>query len=361
MIELNNVEACYGKEIVLKGINLSISGGTLVVLIGPSGCGKTTTLKTINRMIELVSGSITIGNEDILTIKPKLLRRKIGYVIQSVGLFPHMTVFENIATVPRLLKWEKRRIENRVEELLDLVGLDATNYCFKYPYELSGGEAQRVGVARALAADPPILLMDEPFGAVDPLTREKLQTEFIKIQSIVKKTIVFVTHDLDEAIRLADKIVIMKNGSIVQYGSPEEILSHPVNHFVRDFVGTDRALKRLIRFPVSDIMRKALQTLITNPPNSINKTGDRYVWITDKLGCLVGWLDIFDIKNHDTIESAMTMIDYKSFALQSNSTLKEALSKIISQGVKTVPVVDKQGVLIGEISLDDIEGKTKNT
>ncbi len=220
MIRLEHVTRYYGGTLAVDDLSLEVVTGEVCIVIGPSGCGKTTTLRMINRLIEPTSGRIFIDGQDVSRIKPERLRQSIGYAIQSVGLFPHMTVAANIAVVPELLHWEKSRTARRVAELLILVGLEPAEYSPKYPHQLSGGEAQRVGVARALAADPPILLMDEPFGAVDPLTREKLQAEFARIQQALQKTVIFVTHDLDEAVRLADRIAIMESGRLVQYDTP---------------------------------------------------------------------------------------------------------------------------------------------
>ena len=229
----------------VDGLTLSIAEGDVCVLIGPSGCGKTTIMRIINRMIEPDSGSVVVGNRDIMRTDPVELRRRIGYVIQQIGLFPHWSIAENIATVPRLLGWTEQRVATRVDELLTLVGMDPGIYRERFPRALSGGQKQRVGVARALAADPPVMLMDEPFGAIDPITRTHLQDEFLKILRALKKTIVFVTHDIDEAIKLGDRIAILREGALVQYGAPETILTSPVDAFVEAFVGTDRALKRL--------------------------------------------------------------------------------------------------------------------
>ncbi len=226
-------------------LTLRVPEGEVCVLIGPSGCGKTTTMRLINRMIEPDAGTVIIGGRDVMGIDPVTLRRHIGYVIQQVGLFPHWTIADNVATVPRLLGWEPRRIDARIDELLALVGMDPATYRSRYPRELSGGQKQRVGVARALAADPPVMLMDEPFGAIDPVTRARLQDEFLKILHALRKTIVFVTHDIDEAIRMGDRIAILKDGALVQYDTPEAILSAPADAFVEAFVGADRALKRL--------------------------------------------------------------------------------------------------------------------
>jgi osmoprotectant transport system ATP-binding protein len=232
-------------------LTLRVSTGEVCVLIGPSGCGKTTTMRLINRMIEPDAGTVTIGGRNVLEIDPVTLRRHIGYVIQQIGLFPHWSIADNIATVPRLLGWEERRTAARVDELLALVGMDPATYRNRFPRELSGGQKQRVGVARALAADPPVMLMDEPFGAIDPITRTRLQDEFLKILHQLGKTIVFVTHDIDEAIRMGDRIAILNDGALVQYDTPAAILSAPANAFVEAFVGADRVLRRLSLIRVS--------------------------------------------------------------------------------------------------------------
>ena len=220
--------------------------GELVVFVGPSGCGKTTTMKMINRLVEPTSGRIELAGEDVTAVDPVALRRRIGYVIQQVGLFPHRTIEANVATVPSLLGLDRARIRDRVRELLELVGLDPAVHGPRYPHELSGGQRQRVGVARALAADPPVLLMDEPFGAVDPIARDRLQAEFLRLQGEVRKTVVFVTHDIEEAVRLGDRIAVLSQGGhLEQYDTPAAILGNPANDFVADFVGSDRGLKRL--------------------------------------------------------------------------------------------------------------------
>jgi osmoprotectant transport system ATP-binding protein len=248
MIKFRGVSKTYpgSDRPVVNDLSFEILEGEICVLVGPSGCGKTTTMRMVNRLIEPTEGEILIGGEPNTRMSGTQLRRKIGYAIQQIGLFPHRTIAENIATVPSLLGWDKQRIKTRVDELLELVGLDPGDYRNRYPAELSGGQQQRVGVARAMAADPPIMLMDEPFGAVDPITRERLQDEFLNIQQNIKKTIVFVTHDIDEAIKVGDKIAILKQGGILaQYDTPENILSSPNSGFVASFVGTDRILKRL--------------------------------------------------------------------------------------------------------------------
>jgi osmoprotectant transport system ATP-binding protein len=256
MIEFRGVSKTYpgSDRPVVNDLSFEVPEGEICVLVGPSGCGKTTSMRMVNRLIEPTEGEILIDGEPNTAMSGTQLRRKIGYAIQQIGLFPHRTIAENIATVPGLLGWEKGRIRSRVDELLELVGLDPDDYRDRYPAELSGGQQQRVGVARAMAADPPIMLMDEPFGAVDPITRERLQDEFLRIQEDIKKTIVFVTHDIDEAIKMGDKIAILKQGGfLAQYDTPEEILANPNSEFVASFVGNDRILKRLSLTRVGDL------------------------------------------------------------------------------------------------------------
>jgi osmoprotectant transport system ATP-binding protein len=247
MIRLENVSKTFpgAARPAVDRLDLDVPDGTTCVLIGPSGCGKTTTMRIVNRLIEPDAGRIIVGGQDVTRADAVALRRSIGYVIQQVGLFPHMTIAQNVATVPQLLGWTRGRTARRVEEMLSLVGLEPAQFVDRYPRHLSGGQRQRVGVARALAADPPVLLMDEPFGAVDPIVRADLQAELLAILRRLAKTVIFVTHDIDEAIRMGDLIAIMKDGGLVQCAPPEELLAAPKDTFVAEFVGTDRALKRL--------------------------------------------------------------------------------------------------------------------
>jgi osmoprotectant transport system ATP-binding protein len=253
VIRLEGVTKQYpGGQVAVHALDLEVGEGEVCMLVGPSGCGKTTTLKMINRLIEPSGGRILLGGEDVTTVDPVQLRRRIGYVIQQVGLFPHQTVGDNVATVPRLNGWDRERTRRRVDELLALVGLEPSRFRDRYPHQLSGGQRQRVGVARALGVDPPVLLMDEPFGAIDPINRDRLQQEFLRLQREVRKTVVFVTHDVDEAIRLGDRVAVMREGGYLeQYGPPAEILGKPATDFVADFVGADRGLKRLMVTPIA--------------------------------------------------------------------------------------------------------------
>jgi osmoprotectant transport system ATP-binding protein len=251
MIRLERVTKRYpGGQVAVRELTIEFATGQLTMLVGPSGCGKTTTLKMINRLIEPTEGRIFHDEQDVTHVDPVVLRLRMGYVIQNVGLFPHLSIGDNVATVPRLLRWDKERIRRRVNELLELVGLDPTQFAHRYPHQLSGGQRQRVGVARALGADPPILLMDEPFGAIDRIARERLQNEFLRIQREVRKTVVFVTHDIDEAIKLGDRIAIMNAGRLEQYDTPAAILAKPASDLVVDLLGPDRGLKRLSVTPI---------------------------------------------------------------------------------------------------------------
>jgi osmoprotectant transport system ATP-binding protein len=305
VIEIDNVTKSYGDRRVVDGLSLTVGAGELCVLLGSSGCGKSTTLRMINRLIPSDSGSIRVGGEDVATVSAEALRRRIGYAIQSIGLFPHWTVEDNIATVPRLLKWRETRVSDRVSQLLELLRLDPATYKGKYPQQLSGGEQQRVGVARALAADPGLLLMDEPFGAVDPITRDALQAELARIHRATGKTIVFVTHDIEEALRLATVIAIMDRGRIVQLGTPLDILENPANDFVRDFVGHQGLGLKLL---------------------SVRRVADR-------------------LRPGEVAEGEPLALD---------ASLGEALSAMTARHTDRLPVRDAQGHKIGVISLANL-------
>jgi osmoprotectant transport system ATP-binding protein len=360
MIRLETVTKLFGNTLALDDFSIEINSGEVCVLIGPSGCGKTTLLKIINRLIEPTSGYIFIDGKDTSHVKPELLRRSIGYAIQSVGLFPHLTVTENIAIVPRLLGWDKARIAGRVMELIEMVGLDPNKTANRYPRELSGGEAQRIGVARALAADPPILLMDEPFGAVDPLTREKLQTQFERIQKEIKKTVVFVTHDLDEAIRLADRVAVMRAGHLVQLASPENLLSRPADKFVHDFVGTDRALKRLSRVSIQGLIKPAHSVFVDDSIKRALEIIDNriFAWVVNREGRLMGWVEGSKLANYSSVQEAAVFPDIDEIAAYKDSTLRQALSIMLGQGVRSIPVIDENKKLAGEVSLTEVEAAT---
>ncbi|ADJ26209.1 glycine betaine/L-proline ABC transporter, ATPase subunit [Dehalogenimonas lykanthroporepellens BL-DC-9] len=361
MIELVNLTKRYSPAAspAVDRLSLQVGDGEMVVIIGPSGCGKTTTLRMINRLIEPTSGRILIEGNDVTDRRPEELRRSIGYAIQSVGLFPHMTVAGNIAVVPQLLGWEKGRIDSRVRELLQLIGLKPDTYYAKFPYQLSGGEAQRIGVARALAADPPILLMDEPFGAVDPLTRETLQAQFVEIQRELKKTVILVTHDLDEAIRLADRIAIMRAGRLVQYDTPETVLRHPADRFVHDFVGTDRALKRLSRINIRPFIHQSSGIDVGASALEAEQACRtcRWIWVTDN-GHLIGWLDRTSLAPGLAPAQVMERVVPDELAVRDSASFREALSRMLAQGIKNLPVIDRDGILLGEVRMGDIEKAT---
>ncbi len=300
MIEISGLTKRYEDFTAVDNVSLNVDDGQFAVLLGPSGSGKTTLLRMVNRMIEPTSGTVRIDGRDTSTLKPEQLRRSMGYVIQNTGLFPNMTISKNVATVPRLLGWDRKRTDARVDELLDLVGLDPDVYGPKRPSQLSGGEAQRVGVARALAADPPVLLMDEPFGAVDPLTRERLQHEMKRLQEKVRKTILFVTHDIDEAVLLADRIALLKNGVVQQYSTPEAMWREPANDFVRGFFGENLGLRIMARHCLSSV----------------------------PLDPLPSGLDAGSLPRVDA-----------------SATLKEALAELVGAGAERVVVVDGERAL----------------
>ncbi len=337
-------------------LDLEIPGGSLVVLIGPSGCGKTTTLRMINRLIEPTAGTITIDGEDIRRRSTTELRRGIGYVIQQVGLFPHRTIAQNIATVPRLLGWDKARTAARVEELVDLVGLDRT-LLGRYPAELSGGQQQRVGVARALAADPPVLLMDEPFGAVDPIVRGRLQRELLDLQDKVRKTIVLVTHDIDEAVALGDRVAVLNVGGVLeQYAPPDELLAAPASPFVASFLGTERSIKRLALSTVGSLELEGGHWVdvadgMSAAKEVLARTGSEWLGLVAD-GRFTGWVTSADVA------AAASLADLApvppAARVRAESTMREALEVILTQQTPTAVVEDADGRFRGLVQLEAI-------
>ena len=356
MIRFDGVTRYFGSVAAVDQLDLEVADRELCVLVGPSGSGKSTMLRMINRLIEPSSGAVSLDGKDVRAMRPETLRRGIGYVIQSVGLFPHLSVAANVATVPQLLGWDRARVDDRVEQMLVLVGMDPSVYGGRYPHELSGGEAQRIGVARALASDPPVILMDEPFSAVDPVNRLRLQDEFLSIQKKLRKTIVFVTHDVDEAIRLADRIAVVRSGRLVQYDTPEQILESPVDPFVAAFVGADRALKRLSRFPVRDYIRSAASARIDDEHGVRAGAGSpRFLWIVDAQGTLIGSLDTALAGRCHEVRECLSTENIREMAVLPDASLKEALSRMLGTSARTLPVVDADFKLIGELSLSDVE------
>ncbi len=313
-------------------LDLEIRKGEVTVLVGPSGCGKTTTLRMVNRMIEASSGRIVVDGQDVEQIDPPQLRRRIGYVIQQIGLFPHRTIGENIATVPELVGWQKQRTKARIDELLQLVGLPA-EVVDRYPHQLSGGQRQRVGVARALAVDPPIMLMDEPFGAVDPIVRSRLQDEFLRLQQEVQKTIVFVTHDIDEAIKMGDRIAILQQGGVLaQYDPPADLLAEPASDFVADFLGAERGLKRLALIPVSAVKAEPGPVVSPDDPGgqalaAAEAFGSDWVVVVAADRRLLGWVDAAETTEKARVGDARI----RPFRLQVNAdnSLRAALNAMV--------------------------------
>ncbi len=343
-IRLEGVSKVYPDGSVgVQALDLTFAAGELTVLVGPSGCGKTTTMKMINRIIEPSTGRILVGGEDVTDVDPTQLRRRIGYVIQNVGLFPHQSIRTNVATVPKLLGWDKARTRDRVEELLTTVGLDPATFGDRYPHQLSGGQRQRAGVARALAADPSVLLMDEPFSAVDPVVRERLQSEFLRLQETVRKTIVFVTHDIEEAVRLGDRIAVMsEGGKVEQYATPAELLGRPASPFVADFVGSDRALKRLAvtGIEVEDLERPPVVHVADGLADAravLERTGARWAVVLDDQDSLHGWLSMDRAQGSGTVHEVSRRMDAW---VPVDSTLKNAFATMLRMDAGWVAVLD---------------------
>ncbi len=360
LIRLDNIWKTYtpGEPAAVRNLYLEVMRGEVLVLVGPSGCGKSTTLRLINRLIEPTNGKIFLDDEDVTSINASDLRRRIGYVIQQVGLFPHKTIAENIATVPKLLGWKKDEIEARVDEMLELVSMDPATFKHRFPKELSGGQAQRVGVARALAANPDVLLMDEPFGAIDPITRDKLQNEFLRLQQDLKKTIVFVTHDIDEAIKMGDRIAILRDGSeIAQIDTPENILTDPADEFVESFLGSGAILKGLTLKKVRDIELQMVTTLKApvlrdQALKTISDNNDSFALLLDADDQPLRWLDERALnRTNQPIEKSGRPI---AVQLQPEDTLQDALSSMLQSSVGMSVVVDRQGKYLGCCTIESL-------
>ncbi|WP_422747232.1 ATP-binding cassette domain-containing protein [Mycobacterium sp. WMMD1722] len=357
-IELDHVSKVYpgASEPAVDDASLDIPAGEIVVFVGPSGCGKTTMMRMINRLSEPTSGSIRIGDQDALSIKPTDLRRKIGYSIQQAGLFPHMTIRQNVGLVPGLLRWDRKRIHDRVDELLDLVGLEPGQYAERYPRQLSGGQQQRVGVARALAADPPVLLMDEPFGAVDPITRSALQDELLRLQTELRKTIVFVTHDFGEAVKLGDRIAVLgPRSKLLQYDSPQNILANPADDTVAGFVGSGASLQQLGLMRVKDVdLRRAATVHADDSIEEVRNrlAGSEFDWavVLDQRERPVSWVRESRLAHPGKLADVVEHLD----VISTQSTLEDALEAILAEQHASAVVTGAGGRYAGVVTLDTL-------
>ena len=357
MIKLDNLtktfETAQGTTLAADRISFEVADGEICVLLGPSGCGKTTTLKMINRLIQPTSGKIYIDGKDTDDYNPVELRRTIGYVIQQIGLFPNMTVEENICVVPKLLGWDMNKARARAAELMAVINLEPAIFLKRYPKELSGGQQQRVGVARALAADPPVLLMDEPFGAIDPINREVIQDEFLKIHRQMKKTVMFVSHDIDEAVKMADKVAIFRAGKLEQFDSPDHLLAHPVNEFIADFVGTDRTLKRLRLVKVQSALLPQPQRVgptdrLDLAASLMTESDQEFIVMVDELGRPQGYVARGLYKGQEG-----TVAEYGArlpATVRIDEDLRSAVSKMFMYDVPWLTCVDHDGVFAGVIT-----------
>jgi osmoprotectant transport system ATP-binding protein len=366
MIAFEAVSKRYSDDsYAVENFNLEVDEGELCVLVGPSGGGKTTILRMVNRMVEPSSGQVLVNGRDVAKVDRVELRRQTGYVIQQAGLFPHLKVSDNVASVPRLLGWDRDRTRARVNEMLDLVGLSPAEFADRYPHELSGGQAQRVGVARALAGDPPVLLMDEPFGAVDPIARGRLQQEFLALQERLHKTVMFVTHDVDEAVVMGNRIAVLSQGGrLQQYDSPAEVLGHPATSFVADFIGADRGLRRLSVTPidVADLyVPPAVQpgTTIAQAAAAVAASGDHWAAVVNENGKLLGWVRPGEVESRSdeggrtTVERYMRPLPPGGAQVSIGSSLKAAFAEMLQQDAAWVPVFDGERYL-GVITPDTL-------
>ena len=346
-----------GQEVpAISNLSLEIPAGDICVLVGPSGCGKTTAMRMLNRTVDITDGDILIGDTSVRDRDPTELRREMGYVIQQTGLFPHRTIAENIATVPKLLGWDRDRTQKRVRELFDVIGLDPA-LGDRFPSQLSGGQQQRIGVARALAADPPVMLMDEPFGAIDPINRERLQNEFLRLQAEIRKTVLFVTHDIDEAIKMGDRIAILKEGGhLAQYATPAELLMAPADDFVEDFVGADRALKRLALMRVRDInLWEAPLAYVGQDTAEVKAKLEGaevpHALVVDSERRPIGWLSDADLNNPTVPQKPDTGPEP---ILDLDDVMRDALANLLQSETQYAPVADADGRIAGVLSVEII-------
>ncbi len=360
MIRLENLTKQFPgmDRLAVNKLNLEVGKGEVCVLVGPSGCGKTTTMKMINRLCEPTDGKIYVDGQDTSKMNPIKLRLDIGYVIQQIGLFPHMTINDNVATVPKEKKWPKEKIKKRTAELLELVGLDPREHGGRYPSGLSGGQQQRVGIARALAADPPIMLMDEPFAAVDRITRSRLQNEFLRLQRELNKTIIFVTHDIDEAIKMGDRIAVLREGKLIQYDEPGKILSEPAGDFVANLVGRNRSIKRLHLIRAHEILEEEHWGVPLDTPREeikerIEESVISTVMVIDEKGYLKGIIGRRAIEEKEG-EKAEDLMEEVPDNVTDDATLNDALSVMLEIGEGYVPVVDADGLFRGTLTLNTL-------
>ena len=361
MIELDELTKRFPGQAkpAVDRLSLSVNKGEIVVLVGPSGCGKTTSMELVNRLIEPTSGRIILEGEDVTDSNPDELRRRIGYVIQETGLLPHRTIGHNIGTVPKLVGWKKPRISERVDELLHMVGMDPADYRDRYPKELSGGQRQRVGVARAMAADPPLMLMDEPFGAIDPITRERLQNEFLRLQAQIQKTIIFVTHDIDEAIKMGDRIVVLRDQShIAQFDTPENILTSPADDYVADFIGAGASLKRLNLSRIRDVemATDAPTGLVSEPTADLARRLEASPWsamlLLDENRRPTRWVNATDLRRPGFDPTTMGL--KAKAVIEPHATLADALNELIISNGGCAIVADGNGAYLGVVDLETI-------
>ncbi len=355
MIRFENVVKRYGGVCAVDHINLHFNEGEIAVLIGPSGCGKTTTLRMLNRLIEPTEGRILINGTDISTLDPVELRRSIGYVIQQVALFPHMSISENISLVPFLKKWPEARRKQRAEELLELVGMPAAQFFNRYPHELSGGQQQRIGVARALAADPDIILMDEPFGAVDPITRRVLQDELMKLQDELKKTIIFVTHDMDEALKLASIVAVMKDGAVLQADAPEVLLRSPAHGFVEAFIGHGRLFQKPELLMAREIMTAAVtitpQRTLTQALEQMRQHKVDSLMVVNQSGNMIGLITARDIhRNFDSHDKISEIMNRHLHFVHDDANVSQVLTIMSQEKIGCVPVLNQVDQLVGLVT-----------